>query len=172
MSYDKVRIKAMVRPPGVALARLIKDMPTAVLTTVSADGSLLGRPMLLLEVDAECLWFLTNASSQKARDVTAERRVNVLFVSADQTRYVSIAGDASIARDAARVDRLWNPTYRAWFPLGRRDPDLTLLSVSARRVRYWMVPSSRLVRVLGAIKALLTGRRYEAGTNGELALPY
>ncbi len=157
--------------PRAALTRLLRGMTTAVLTTIAADETLHARPMLLVDLDADGrLWFFTSLTTKKAADVRRDARVNVTFVSRRHTRFVSVTGTGSIRRDRDRIDRLWKPTYRAWFPGGRDDADLALLAVDAVRVRYWRVPSSRLVRALGAARALLTGRKYEAGERGEIML--
>ena len=59
---------------------------------------------------------------------------------------------------------------RSWFPGGRRDPEIVLLAVRVTRAEYWLVPRTRLVRIAGAVKALITGKRREAGKHGVLDL--
>jgi hypothetical protein len=68
------------------------------------------------------------------------------------------------------MTRLWNPTYRAWFPRGRKDPELAVLLVNVSRVEYWVVPSSRIVRLWGVVRALASGRPAEAGVHREFQL--
>jgi general stress protein 26 len=58
---------------------------------------------------------------------------------------------------------LWRPTYRAWFPAGPDDPDSAIVSVRIEVIDSWDVPTSRLVRVWCAVKALATGQVVEAG---------
>ncbi len=123
--------------------------------------------MLLQDVDAEGrLWFLTDVDARTVADVAHEAAVNVSFSAPRGDRYVSLSGRARSVRDPEKVDALWNPTFRAWFPRGRRDPILTLLAIEVRHAEYWLVPRSRIVRVVGAIRAVVTRRRYEAGTHG------
>jgi general stress protein 26 len=45
----------------------------------------------------------------------------------DRQRYVSVAGRAWLLRDRAKIDELWSPLYKAWFPDGKDDPELALL---------------------------------------------
>jgi general stress protein 26 len=147
------------------LRRLIDGIPVAMVTTVATDDALHARPMLLerLESDAT-LVFLTHLSSQKTSDVTRDARVNIAFVSDKGDRYVSISGTARITHDEARMRQLWNPTYRAWFPHGPDDPDSAIFTVTIDRVDYWDVPSSRLVRLWGVVRAVATGQIAESGT--------
>lgn len=128
--------------------------------------------MLLLQHEENGrLWFMTDVDSRKAHDVVRERMVNVSFMSPRGDRYVSLSGRAILVRDPRKVKELWNPTYRAWFPRGTRDPELVLLAVEVFHAEYWIVPTSRVARVASALRAVVTRRRYEAGTHGAIEFP-
>jgi general stress protein 26 len=146
------------------LARLIDGIPVAMIATRSDDGMLGSRPMLLerLEPDGSLI-FLTHLSSRKVQEITQDAKVNVAFVSDKGDRYVSVSGVAEATHDPARLHTLWKPTYRAWFPGGPDDPDSAIFTVRIERIEYWDVPTSRLVRVWSAVKALATGQVVEAG---------
>ena len=153
------------------LARLIDGISIAMVTT-RADDDLLGcRPMLLekLEMDGS-LTFLTHLSSEKVHEVSRDPRVNVAFVGSKGDRYVSVSGVATATHDPERMHALWNPTYRAWFPAGADDPDSAIFTVRIERIEYWDVPTSRLVRVWCAVKAMATGQVVEAGEHHTLKL--
>lgn len=145
------------------LARLIDGIPVAMVTTHTDDDRLGSRPMLLerLEPDGS-LTFLTHLSSDKVREVARDARVNAAFVSAKGDRYVSVSGVAAATHDPARMHALWKPTDRAWFPGGADDPDSAIFSVRIERIEYWDVPTSRLVRLWSAVKAVATGQVVEA----------
>ena len=146
------------------LTRLIDGIPVAMITTRSDDGMLGSRPMLLERMGADgSLTFLTHLSSQKVHEIAQDARVNVAFVSDKGDRYVSASGVAEATHDAARMHTLWKPTYRAWFPGGPDDPDSAIFTVRIERIEYWDVPTSRLVRVWCAGKAVATGQVVEAG---------
>lgn len=141
------------------------------LTTLAADGALRSRPLLLerLEPDGS-LTFLTHLSSQKVAEVANDPRVNVAFVGDHGDRYVSVSGTGTARHDVERMRALWNPTYRAWFPHGADDPDSAILTVQIDRIEYWDVPSSRMVRLWGVVKALATGQVAEAGEHQTITL--
>jgi general stress protein 26 len=127
--------------------------------------------MLLERLDPDAtLVFLTHLSSQKIDDVRRDARVNVAFVGDKGDRYVSVGGTAIVVHDQARMREMWNPTYRAWFPDGPDDPDSAVLTVQIERVDYWDVPSSRMVRLWGMVKALATGQVAEAGDHQTITL--
>ena len=153
------------------LRRLLKDMPIGMLTTQNNDGESHSRPMLVHDIDENgWMWFLTDRSSRKTCELNHNPHATVVFQSGRGDRYVSVYGTAFVVHDDYQIGRLWNPTYRAWFPKGKRDPELVLVAVRVARAEYWLVPRSRITRVLGAARALATGRRYEAGKHGTLEL--
>ena len=48
------------------VAKLIENIPIAMLTTLEDDGALASRPMTALEMDAQgALWFFTDVQSSK-----------------------------------------------------------------------------------------------------------
>ena len=133
-------------------------------TTRTDDDQLGSRPMLLEKVEPDgSLLFLTHLSSEKVNEIVRDPQVNVAFVSSKGDHYVSVSGTADAVHDPARMHALWKPTYRAWFPGGPEDPDSAIFTVRIERIEYWDVPTSRLVRLWCAAKALATGQVVEAG---------
>ena len=122
-----------------------------------------------VEFDGD-LWFFTSASSEKVHDVQHERHVNVSFADPGDNRYVSVSGVAETVRDPTKARQLWNPTYKAWFPNGLDDPDLALLRVRVERAEYWDSPSGPVVQLVGFMKAMTGGTRYQAGEHREIDL--
>ena len=146
------------------LARLIEGIPVAMVTTRADDDLLGSRPMLLERLEADgALTFLTHLSSEKVHEIARDARVNVAFVSNKGDRFVSVSGVATTTHDPARMHALWKISYRAWFPGGPDDPDSAIFTVRIERIEYWDVPTSRVVRLWCAVKALATGQVVEAG---------
>ncbi len=146
------------------LAELIKDVKIAMLSTVDEDGSLRSRPMATQQAEFDGdLWFFTDGRSPKIDEVQSEEHVNLSYASPEHSRYVSVSGTARLIRDRAKAKELWNPIYKAWFPGGLDDPNLALLKVSVQKAEYWDSPSGMVVQAIGFVKALATGKRYEAG---------
>src|SRR4051812_32556938 len=101
------------------VAELIKDIKFAMLTTAERDGSLRSRPMTMLdqEFDGD-LWFFVGANSPQVGEMRADDQVNLSFANPSDNAYVSISGTAQILRDRQKMEKLWNPVYKAWFPDG------------------------------------------------------
>jgi general stress protein 26 len=153
------------------LAELIEDIQFAMLTTQEPDGTLRSRPMTTQqqEFDGD-LWFFVGASGSTAREVQRDQQVNLSYAKPDKNIYVSVSGRASLVRDRQKLEELWNPVYKAWFPDGLDDPNLALLRVEATQAEYWDAPNGKVVQALGFAKALLTGKSYEGAENEKLDL--
>jgi general stress protein 26 len=124
---------------------------------VDERGSHVGRPMLPLFVQKDpAIYFLTHQSSRKVMQLTARPQVGLTMISANC--YFVVAGSAHISRDPELIRRLWSPTYRAWFPDGKDDREATVIRVAVERLDYWEPPSSPVIRVVQAVRAVLTRR--------------
>ena len=151
------------------LGTLIKDVKFAMLTTQTPEGELHSRPMATQQVEFDgVLWFLTSISSAKIDQVEQHHRVNVAYADASADKYVSVAGTAEIMRDRKKLEELWSPFHKAWFPKGIDDPDIALIRVTVESAEYWNVPESKMVQLIGFAKAAVTGKRYHPGEHGEV----
>ncbi len=150
---------------------LIKGIHIAMLTTMDEDATLHSRPMGTQQVEFDGdLWFFTSASSGKASEVKRVSNVNVSYSAPDHNRYVSISGRGQLIHDKAKMKELWNPIYKAWFPDGLDDPDLTLLKVTVEQAEYWDSPSGKVVQLIGFVKAIATGQQSQMGENEKITL--
>jgi general stress protein 26 len=153
------------------LATLIKDIQVAMLTTAEEDGSLRSRPMASEQAEFDgTLWFFTRADSGKVHEINREHQVNLSYAEPKMQHYVSVSGTATLVRDMARIKELWKPLYKAWFPDGLDDPELALLRVDVTKAEYWDSPSSKVVQLVGFLKAVTTGKMYQGGEHEKVTL--
>jgi general stress protein 26 len=149
---------------------LIKEIDFAMLTTING-GQLRSRPMSTQEVEFDGdLWFFTSDQTHKVDEIEADNRVNVAYSKPEDNHYVSISGRASIVKDREKIEELWNPILKAWFPEGLDDPTLCLLKVSIEEAEYWDSPNSKLVQIVGFVKALVTGQSADGGEYGRVSM--
>ena len=140
------------------------------LTTFS-NNKLRSRPMSTQQVEFDGdLWFFTGDNTNKVEEIEKDNRVNVSYAKPESNTFISVSGTATLVKDRAKIEELWNPIYKAWFPEGLDDPTLALLKVTVEEAEYWDSPSSTFVQVAGFIKALATGQQADGGDHGKIKL--
>lgn len=148
---------------------LIEGIDFAMLTTIDTDDVLRSRPMSTQKAEFDgTLWFFTSDKTHKVDEIERESRVNVSYAKPDDNVYVSVSGKASISKDRAKMEELWNPILKAWFPDGLDQPDLCLLKVDVEQAEYWDSPSSTIVQIYGFVKAVVTGTPARGGENEKI----
>ncbi len=154
------------------LREMVKDIDFCMLTTVDEDGHLHSRPMSVNgEIDPDGdLWFFTYGSSHKVAEIGKAPRVNASFAKPEDYRFVSMSGVADLVRDRAKIEELWKPQFKIWFPEGVDTPDIALLRINVEKAEYWDNPSSKIVQAFSFVKALVTGAEPDLGENKKLEL--
>jgi general stress protein 26 len=148
------------------IGELISGIKVAMLVTGEADGALRGRPMMSQEVEFDgTLWFFSSDRSPKSAEIRRQQNVQLSYMDASKNRYISISGLAEIVHDKAKAAELWEPAYKAWFPGGLEDPNLSLIRVTVAQAEYWDGPSFAKATLLTIAKAF-KGEAY-AGQGGE-----
>ncbi len=152
------------------VTELVRDARICMLTTMTADGRQVSRPMALQEAEFDGdLWFFAYADSAKSAQIRTHPEVNVSF--STKQSWVSVTGTAEQVSDRAKAEQLWNPLLKAWFPDGLDTPGVTLLKVHATSAEYWeSAHSSRMVELLGFAKAAVTGTPPDPGENESVRL--
>lgn len=150
--------------------KLTEGIDFCMLTTISG-GQLRSRPMSTQEMDENGeLWFFTSDQTHKVDEIEADSRVNAAYSKPDDNTYVSVSGRGSISKDRQKIEKLWNPVLKAWFPKGLDDPNLALLKISVEEAEYWDSPNSTIVQLAGFVKALVTGQQAKGGEHGKVSL--
>lgn len=140
---------------------MIQGIEVGMLTTEDNNGCLRSRPMATAAVNIcreNSLWFFVRSDTSMAK-VNGEW-INVSYADPAHHKYVSVSGIAHLVNDRQKVDELWEPSNRAWFPNGKDDPNLALLQVRVQQAEYWDRPGNRVIQFFGIAKALAMGRAY------------
>jgi general stress protein 26 len=150
------------------LKGLLEGIDFCMLTTIDG-GKLRSRPMSTqqFEFDGE-LWFFTRDNTHKIDEIEVDNRVNVAYSKPDDNTYVSVSGSGSLSKDRAKMEELWSPILKAWFPDGLEDPNICLLKVDVEEAEYWESTSSTLVQLAGFVKAIATGQEADYGDYGKI----
>ncbi|WP_436374815.1 pyridoxamine 5'-phosphate oxidase family protein [Cytobacillus sp. BC1816] len=116
------------------LRELIKDIDTAMLTTVTEEG-LVSRPMKTQEVEFDGdLWFFTKKETKKYDEILHDQDVNVAYAGKS---YVSVRGKAEIVEDLDKKKELWSKAYEEIMQSSYDDPNVVLIKIKAEAVEYW-----------------------------------
>jgi general stress protein 26 len=152
--------------PISKLVEKISDVKIAMLSTLSEDGRLHSRPMYTQEIKEDGLiWFFTGKDSRKSREIERNPLVSLSYSNPDTDLYVSVSGRAILTADPTMVNELWKDSLKAWFPQGKEDPNIQLIRIKVEEAEYWDTPDSRVVQLIGYVKARLTGERFQPGEN-------
>ena len=140
------------------VADLVSRAEVAMLTTMTAEGKHVSRPMALQEAEFDGdLWFFAYDDSAKAAQVRAHPEVNVSFSDEKHHSWTSISGRAEVVHDRRKAEALYSPTLKAWFPDGLETPGMTLIRVEAQSAEYWEGPTSTVAFAAGVLRAAVTG---------------
>jgi len=151
---------------------LLGEFRTAMLTTVEA-GIIRTRPMGVqgkAEDFAGTLWFFTDDRSHALQELEHGARSSLIFQSDAKNAYLQLEGRAAEVRDREKMQELYTPLLKTWFPEGLDDPHLTLIRFDADSGHFWDSPGG-MFQVLGAFaKALVTHEPAQGGEKGDLEL--
>ena len=152
------------------LREIVKAVDICMLTTIDERGDLHSRPMSNngdIEFDGD-LWFFTYGASHKVDEVGRVPKVNASFADTDAQQYASLSGRAEVVRDRAKIEELWKPQLRAWFPEGIETPDIALLKVTVERAEYWDGSQSLVAHAVSFVSSLIKGEPAQLGENEKL----
>lgn len=154
------------------LREIVKAVDICMLTTMDERGDLHSRPMSNnreIEFDGD-LWFFTYGSSHKVDEVGRVPKVCASFADVDAQQYASLTGRAEVVRERAKIEELWQPQLRAWFPEGVETPDIALLKVTVEHAEYWDGSQSIVSHAISFVSSLITGEPAQLGENEKIDL--
>jgi general stress protein 26 len=139
---------------------MLEDYSVAVLVTHGQGSSapFRSRPMAIAQVDENCdLWFITSEESAKVHEIEADTRVHVICQDG-HSNCLTISGRASLSHDRLRIQKLWKPTFKPWFPQGENDPNIVLIHVLGEHGEFWDSQGLNGIKyAFQAVKAAITG---------------
>ena len=149
------------------LGEMIEDLSVAMLTTFDEEEGLLKSfPMTPLEMcEQGAIWFFTDPNSSKVKHLQV---MNLGFSNEPESTYVSISGHGEIVNDQTRIEALWTPFARPWFPDGVNSSNLALLKFVPHSAEYWDAPNSKMVRMLATAASIIAAKPIGMGDHGNL----
>ena len=161
-----MRVDTQNTPQRGQLGKLLEAFAVAMMTSANGHGALVSRPMAALEMDdTGALWFFTQAHSAKTDQL---RRINLSFSDKSASTYVSLSGRGEVNLDRERIERLWTPFARPWFPKGSGSADLALLRFVPQMAEYWDAPHNKMVRLFAIAASVVAGQAVALGAHERL----
>lgn len=149
------------------IAKLIEDIDITMFTTIGSGGNLVSRPLSTqkAQFDGSRVWFFVASDSPKVAEITRNPKVNLAYASKGRNTYVSLAGEAHVNDDPAKIEAFWDDALKAYFPRGVNDPKLTLIEVEVHTAEYWDGPGSLIGKAIAFAIARVTKREEVMGEN-------
>ena len=140
------------------LEELLESFDTAMLITRSGE-KVHARPMALQKVEGpSTLWFVGSDNSPKAEEIEQDSRVSCTFQG--KMKFIALSGTARLVKDRAKIEELWKPDWKVWFPDGKDDPKIALLEVTVTDAEFWDNAGTKgIAYVFEAAKSLLKGEQ-------------
>ena len=155
------------------LRELLANFPIATMITVESQGAITARPIGVVGDHAAFdgqLWFITDRRSRKVQAINAGAATSLIFEDHDKGAYLHLTGRAGVVEDRARLETLYTPVQRTWFPDGLDDPHMTLIRFDADQGEFWDKHNG-LIRLAAAFaKSLVTGTPGSSGNTGTAKL--
>ncbi|MEI6948445.1 pyridoxamine 5'-phosphate oxidase family protein [Paraflavisolibacter sp. H34] len=150
---------------------LVSKVTICMFTTLDDFGKVMSRPMWTVNVDDEGnAWFFTNEFSEKIQEVSKDNLVNLIYAHPAKNIYVNVRGTCTVILDKSRMESLWKPSMKEWFPNGLEDPKICLVKVNTEEAFYWNTHSSKMALFFQMVKSLGKGGKYKEDETGKLDL--
>ena len=161
---------------GATAAQRIQDMSddagSCFFCTSEPAGESRGvRPMSVKKADNQGrLWFLSASDSHKNREIQADPKVRILMQGSKHAGFLMLDGTATISRDPARIEELWNPVLKTWFTEGKDDPRITVICVTPSDGYYWDNKHGSLVAATKMVIGAAIGKTLDDSIEGQVRL--
>ena len=151
---------------------IIENIKIGILFT-HCGNQLNGRPMTTAGVDSNAnLWFFTNEFSTNVYEITKNKEVFVNYANPCLNAYAVVNGKAYLTRDINKINELYTPSVKTWFPGGLNDPNLLLLRIEPEEVQYWSGNSSKIVSTFKMLSDMSSDDEYIQGAPKQANLNY
>lgn len=159
MNDDEARIK---------VRELIGEIRTVMLVTTDTDGLMQARPMTVLAVEGDTVWFFADANSPKMFEIDQDQDVLLTAANPSSQDFVSARGVARVVQDMEKKQQLWTEMARLWFPNGVQSENLVLIGVDLVGAEYWDSAASVARLAIGYVRALVAKKVPELGDNAKV----
>ena len=120
------------------IAKRMRDIDIAMLSTHTDGGAIAGRPMSNnreVDYDGDSYYF-TWEKSRMVDDIRGNSKVSLAF-QGKKAFSVAVEGQAEVIKDKAEFKDHWTPDLDQWFEDGIDTKGVVMIKISATRLHYW-----------------------------------
>lgn len=152
------------------LQELVKQSPSCFFCTAIATGKRVEtRPMAVQKVDDNGdLWFLSAGDSSHNAQIAKDSAVQLLFQGSAHSDFLTVYGTASVSRDRAKIEELWEPLMKTWFTEGKDDPRITVIRVTPSEAYYWDTKHNRAIAFAKMVVGAIVGKTLDDSIEGKI----
>ena len=152
------------------IKEIVKSAPNCFFCTGISSGASDGaRPMNVREIDDQGnLWFLSADDSHKNKELTADHSVKLYFQGSEHSDFLQLNGEATILRDKAKIQELWEPIIKTWFTEGVDDPRITVIKVTPYDGYYWDTKHGNAIAGIKMLFGAMIGKTLDDSIHGRL----
>ncbi|HRO43195.1 MAG TPA: pyridoxamine 5'-phosphate oxidase family protein [Flavipsychrobacter sp.] len=151
------------------MKKMVEDVNTCMFCTDIEQLPFPTRPMATQKVDDEGnFWFLSSKTSNKEHEIKDNSKVQLIYAHPHQYEFMSVYGVATSFYDRGKIEELWTPIAKTWFPEGKDDPNLTLIKVSVNEAYYWDTKHGKLVSLFKIVAGAMGGSVDDGGVEGKM----
>ncbi|MEO6396642.1 MAG: pyridoxamine 5'-phosphate oxidase family protein [Devosia sp.] len=121
-----------------------------------------------VERDEHAIYFLVSDESSKHWQLDTYPSVNLGYADTGAMKFISIAGNAELSNDRAKIAELWSAFDKAWWD-DENDPDIRLLTVTPETAELWDSPG-KAVAMVKMLAAAVTGAKPKVGDNATVRM--
>lgn len=147
---------------------MLKDIGTVMLVTHEPGGKLHARPMQILDIAQEVVWFFTDVNSPKSLQIGHDHDVLLAAACPERGEYVSVSGRARVEQDVEKQRHFWTEEARRWFPEGASSDGLALIGVRMLGAEFWASEASGGAYAYGYIQQMQDEAGQRAGENAKV----
>jgi general stress protein 26 len=151
---------------------IVKQAQTCFFCTAVHTGASRGaRPMSVQQVDdAGHLWFLSPSDSHKNQEIEVNPAVKLYFQGSTHSDFMQLNGRATISRDRAKIEELWQPILKTWFTDGIEDRRITVIEVASSEGYYWDTKHGNAIAGIKMLIGAVLGKTLDDSIEGKIAV--
>lgn len=159
----KQRTAVLTREHALAVVRaMLKRTKYCFVITRSLEGWCSARLVepIVDEGEEFVLWFGTNPSLRKVREIEVDPRVTVAIEDESEHANLILYGTAHVERDVALRQKRWRGSWRLFFPDGPAGDDYVVIRFEAERIELMSFARGVITEPFG-LRPLVLVRRQE-----------